>query len=280
MTAHHAVLITNAVEVESFPIADSSAEPPQALLEKRTPQQQYNALQLQLKQLRSTYTQGQLSLEQLAAAEAQCYTALTQLREQLNIASTNVASTTQPLLDQLNQQLADKIFCNFSLFQSMPDVWAFEQIFPIMPLSCHHDEPTRRGIIQDLTCDSDGRIQHYVENGQIETTLRYHQQHQREPYYLGFFLLGAYQEILGDMHNLFGDTSTINIHLNEDGTSHYFAVTQGDAIVDLLNYVHIDPQQVERSIQQKMRVAKLQDAEIEQYSKIISQVLQAGSYLQ
>jgi arginine decarboxylase len=161
------------------------------------------------------------------------------------------------LLDDLNERLADKVFCNFSLFQSMPDAWAIDQVFPVMPLQRLHEEPTRRGVIQDLTCDSDGRIDAYIDQQSLESTLRYHALHPGETYLIGIFLVGAYQEILGDMHNLFGDTHSVNVELDGQGGYRLLEPMHGDGADDMLRYVHIEPEELERAYRRKLLEANL-----------------------
>ena len=140
------------------------------------------------------------------------------------------------LLDELNERLVDKYFVNFSVFESMPDVWAIDQVFPVVPIERLDEAPTRRGVIADLTCDSDGRIDTYVGNEGLDTSMPLHALRAGEPYRLGFFLIGAYQEILGDIHNLFGDTDAVEVRSSGDG----FAIEQqrrGDTTDVMLDYV-------------------------------------------
>ncbi len=118
------------------------------------------------------------------------------------------------MLDELNQKLVDKYFVNFSVFESMPDVWAIDQVFPIVPIEGLDRAPERRGVIADLTCDSDGRIDQYVDSDGVDVSLPLHALRDGEPYRLGIFLVGAYQETLGDIHNLFGDTDAVNVRID------------------------------------------------------------------
>ena len=155
------------------------------------------------------------------------------------------------LQDELNEKLADKCFVNFSLFQSLPDAWGIDQIFPIMPLSGLDQQPTRRGVIMDITCDSDGTIKEYVDGVGIENTLPMPELRHDETSYMGFFLVGAYQEILGDLHNLFGDTHSAEVCLNDDGTPVITNIIKGDNVDNLLRYVNIDPSMI-RSAYQKL----------------------------
>jgi len=132
----------------------------------------------------------------------------------------------------------DRYFCNFSLFQSLPDSWAIDQLFPIMPVHRLDEEPVRRGTIQDVTCDSDGKIDRFVggDRNAPRPSLELHPFHDGEPYIIGIFLTGAYQEILGDLHNLFGDTNAVHIRLNENGYE-ITDLVHGDTVTEVLAYV-------------------------------------------
>ena len=142
------------------------------------------------------------------------------------------------VLDELNDKLADKYICNFSVFQSLPDTWAIGQVLPILPLHRLGEEPDRRAVLQDLTCDSDGKITQYVDEQSIETSLPVHEVKEGEDYLIGVFLVGAYQEILGDMHNLFGDTDSVNVYQRADGGIYHAGIETHDTIEDMLRYVH------------------------------------------
>jgi arginine decarboxylase len=143
----------------------------------------------------------------------------------------------RPALDELNERLVDKYFVNFSVFESIPDVWAIDQVFPIVPIDRLAEEPTRRGVIADLTCDSDGRIDTYVESEALDTSMALHALRPGESYLLAIAMVGAYQETLGDIHNLFGDTDTVAVRL--DGEGGYTLDTQrhGDTTDVMLDYV-------------------------------------------
>jgi arginine decarboxylase len=199
------------------------------------------------------YVQGQLGLAELAEAEGLNAAICHGVRGRLDIR----LRAHREVLDELNERLADKVFCNFSVFQSMPDAWAIDQIFPVMPLQRLDEEPTRRAVLQDLTCDSDGQLNAYVDRQSIETTLPLHRVRPGEPYLLGIFLVGAYQEILGDMHNLFGDTHSINIELDGNGGYRLIQPMRGDRVDDLLRYVHIDPEELERAYRKKLIEAEI-----------------------
>ena len=176
--------------------------------------------------------------------------------------------------------LADKYFLNFSLFQSIPDVWAIDQLFPIMPLHRRDEEPTRHAVVQDLTCDSDGRIDHYVARDGVESTLPVHELHGEEPYLLGIFMVGAYQEILGDMHNLFGDTDAINVELQADGSHRLTHADQGDTVEDVLRYVHFNAEDLLKSYRRRVADADLPATQREQYLQELEAGLTGYTYLE
>ena len=151
-------------------------------------------------------------------------------------------------LRKLDKQMADKYFCNFSLFQSMPDSWGIDQLFPIMPIERLDQEPTRSAQLQDITCDSDGKITAYVNGGQQTSYIPLHPVRAGEHYYIGVFLVGAYQEILGNMHNLFGDTNAVHISVNSEG----YTIDQfidGETVADVLEYVQYDPKKLVRRLE-------------------------------
>jgi arginine decarboxylase len=152
--------------------------------------------------------------------------------------------------------LTDRYFCNFSLFQSLPDSWAIDQIFPIMPIHRLREEPTRRGTLQDVTCDSDGKIDRFAGGRPAKRTLELHTMSPDEPYVLGIFLTGAYQEILGDLHNLFGDTNAVHLQLSEDGEGYEITdLVHGDTITEVLNYVQFDAQTLVTTFRRKVQRA-------------------------
>ena len=151
-------------------------------------------------------------------------------------------------LRKLDKQMADKYFCNFSLFQSMPDSWGIDQLFPIMPIERLGEQPSRSATLQDITCDSDGKISAYVNGGQQTNYIPLHPVKANEHYYIGVFLVGAYQEILGNMHNLFGDTNAVHISVNEDGYS-IDQFIDGETVADVLEYVQYDPKKLVRRLE-------------------------------
>ena len=143
-------------------------------------------------------------------------------------------------LKKVDKMLPEKYFCNFSLFQSLPDSWAIDQVFPIMPISRLDEKPSRRCTIQDITCDSDGKISRFVSPQGMSYSLPVHALKQNDHYYIGVFLVGAYQEILGDLHNLFGDTSAVHISVNKEGYE-IEQVIDGEPVADVLDYVEYSP---------------------------------------
>jgi arginine decarboxylase len=151
-------------------------------------------------------------------------------------------------LRQLPKLLSDKYFCNFSLFQSLPDSWAIDQIFPIIPIQRLDEKPERSATIQDITCDSDGKIDNFISTRNFSYYLPVHSLKQKEPYYLGVFLVGAYQEILGDLHNLFGDTNAVHVSVNGDGYS-IDQVIDGETVAEVLDYVQYNAKKMVRTVE-------------------------------
>jgi arginine decarboxylase len=157
-------------------------------------------------------------------------------------------------LEDLEKMMASIYYCNFSIFQSAPDSWAIDQLFPILPIHRLDEEPTERGTLADLTCDSDGKIDQFIDLRDVKSALELHAYREDEPYYLGMFLNGAYQEILGDMHNLFGDTNTVHIRLTRaDGETGYRVehVVRGDTMTEVLKYVQYDHEALLESIRRE-----------------------------
>ncbi|MBQ6062387.1 MAG: biosynthetic arginine decarboxylase [Prevotella sp.] len=151
-------------------------------------------------------------------------------------------------LKNMDKLLADKYFCNFSLFQSLPDSWAIDQLFPIVPIQRLDERPTRNATLQDITCDSDGKIANFVTNRHIGHVLPVHSLKRNEDYYLGVFLVGAYQEILGDMHNLFGDTNAVHVSV-KDGHYHIDQIFDGETVEEVLDYVQYNPKRLVRQLE-------------------------------
>ena len=288
MTAHHAVLLVQVTDVErhndKVPEIDASAEQPEVLqvlielLEDSDPEmvaETYWRATHYIEEVAAQYSAGKLSLAQKALAE-QCYFAICRrLHNQLKARQ----RSHRAVLDELNDKLADKYICNFSVFQSLPDTWAIGQILPILPLSRLDEEPLRRAVLQDLTCDSDGKIRQYVDEQSIETSLPVHEIREGEDYVLGIFLVGAYQEILGDMHNLFGDTDSVNIYQGADGSVVHAGIETHDTIEDMLRYVHLSPEELMTHYRDKVASAKITARERTQFLDALRLGLTRSSYL-
>jgi arginine decarboxylase len=150
-------------------------------------------------------------------------------------------------LEGLEALLSDTYFCNFSVFQSMPDSWAVKQLFPVMPIHRLNEAPIRKAVLGDITCDSDGKIDQFIDRRDVKKTLPLHT-FDGEPYYLGVFLVGAYQEILGDLHNLFGDTHAVHVSLDEQGNVVLDEVVKGDTVKEVLDYVEFDVERLMRRL--------------------------------
>ena len=183
------------------------------------------------------------------------------------------------MFDELGDKLADKYFCNFSVFQSLPDTWAIDQLLPIAPIHRLDEQPVRRAVLQDLTCDSDGKVTQYVDQQSIESTMAVHDVMPGQEYLLGVFLVGAYQEILGDMHNLFGDTDSVNVYVDDQGRVTWSGVEEHDTIEDMLRYVHLQPEELMRRYHDKIAAADLADQERGEFLATFRSSLTHSSYL-
>jgi len=294
MTAHHALLITNVTDVEPAPggamanAADGlAAEDDDAPLirDLRNAVQQlnrnnavetYHDIAFRLQETYAGFTRGALDLRQRAQAEQIYFAACHAIRDMLNPGS----RAHREVLDELAAKLADKYFINLSLFQSIPDVWAIDQIFPIMPLARLREAPNCRAILQDLTCDSDGCISQYVDNSGLETSLPVHVLQAGESYLLGIFLVGAYQEILGDMHNLFGDTHSVNVELTPDGGYCLAQPELGDTVEDMLRYVHYDVDTLRAKYRHRLQATDLSVATQMAYLQELQAGLRGYTYLE
>ena len=272
LTAHHAVLITNVTDVESV---YTNNEELLALPVVHNNLEHFHDAQYAVSEARARFTQDKLSITELAKAENEYALLCQQIKSQLNPNTQSEAV----ILEELNEKLADKVFCNFSLFQSMPDIWGIDQIFPIMPIHRLDEQPTRRAVIQDLTCDSDGRIDQYIDGQNIENTMPLHSIDSDKPYFIGFFMVGAYQEILGDMHNLFGDTHSINIKLDDNGY-HFYDFQEGEHVSDLLDYVHISTEELKAAYRDKLAKSNLSDLQRQDYEEELIAGLTSYTYLE
>ncbi|MFI2811915.1 MULTISPECIES: biosynthetic arginine decarboxylase [Microbulbifer] len=200
-------------------------------------QESYNDALYYRDEVRSLYLHGQVSLRERANAENLFLQAAQKIRALLDEAEEIPVD-----LQALPEVLSDIYYANVSVFQSLPDMWAIDQVFPVVPIHRHDEAPTRSAIIADITCDCDGKIDRFIGRQEEQKTLPLHPLKDGEDYILGAFLVGAYQETLGDLHNLFGDTNVVNVRINGDGSVDYNREIQGDSIADVLSYVEYRPQ--------------------------------------
>jgi arginine decarboxylase len=186
-------------------------------------------------------------------------------------------------LEGLENLLSDTYFCNFSIFQSMPDSWAVKQLFPVMPIHRLNEPPTRRAVLGDITCDSDGKIDQFIDLRDVRNTLQLHA-YDGQPYYLGAFLLGAYQEILGDLHNLLGDTNAVHVSLDDDGEINLDAVIKGDTVREVLHYVQYSADElaskIRKDVERAVRAGKLSLDESRQLLNFYESGLEGYTYLE
>ncbi len=291
LTAHHAVLIADVIGEERTPTRAPAARvegDPQvdelrrvhdrleAMREPRGLVEAYHDLVQAIGELQDRFVMGLAGIEARAEGEAIYFAACERLRERLN--TRNRAH--REILDELAEKLADKLFVNFSLFQSVPDVWGIRQIFPVLPLSGLDREPTRRAVVQDITCDSDGRIDNYVDGEGVETTLPLPEWADDEEKLLGFFLVGAYQEILGDLHNLFGDTDSVDAALDGDGNWALSEAIHGDTVAQVLRHVNFDTEVLRRHLAGQLAASGLEAGEREAFLEDLSAGLEGYTYLE
>jgi arginine decarboxylase len=262
LTAHHALLLINVIDLETQS-SDPPAEIPEdahalvhdlftALqeIDDRSLREVYHDALFAKEQVQSHFHSGVLTLRERALAERLQNAIMNRVAE---LAAGN-ADEYEDILPEVNALLTDRYFCNFSLFQSLPDSWAIDQLFPIMPVHRLNEEPTRRGTLQDVTCDSDGKIDRFIGWRRPKPNLELHALRDEEPYVLGIFLTGAYQEILGDLHNLFGDTNAVHIRLTESGYE-IEDLVHGDTITEVLNYVQFNAQDLITTFRRKVQNA-------------------------
>ncbi len=286
MTAHHAVLITDVIEREQ-PFVDLEVGEPVdddllhrlkellAAVSDGVPTQSFQNARHLLAEANERFAQGTMSLQNRAVAETLFFAIAREVKRALRLESRRH----RELLEALNEMLANRVFCNFSLFQSLPDIWAIEQIFPVMPLQRLNELPDQAALMHDLTCDSDGCIENYVDQDGVENTLMLHEPRAGEPYLLGIFLVGAYQEILGDMHNLFGDTDAVNVVTEAGGKYRLAEPERGDSVDELLRYVHFDPEAMLTSYLQRLRAEGVSEAYIDSYYRELKAGLRGYTYL-
>ena len=256
LSAHHSVLVIDVLETASLPEMPEEYEPDENShqlvkdlyeiwdnLNSRTMLEDWHdAVQIREEAL-ELFAHGILDLKNRAEIEKMYWSVC----REIHMLSKHLKHTPEELLN-LDKLLADKYFCNFSLFQSLPDSWAIDQLFPIVPLQRLDERPTRTATLQDITCDSDGKVANFVTSNTNSHILPVHALRKNEPYYLGVFLVGAYQEILGDMHNLFGDTNAVHITVR-DGEYHIDQVFDGETVAEVLDYVQYNPKKLVRQLE-------------------------------
>jgi arginine decarboxylase len=216
------------------------------------------------------YVHGLLTLKDWSLLEQIYFATINKVKDKLDLSS----RSHREIHDELNEKLADKLFVNFSLFQSMPDAWGIDQLFPVMPLERMNESLEHRAIIQDITCDSDGALKSYADGNGIESSLPLPIYKEDEQYLLGMFMVGAYQEILGDLHNLFGDTDSVHVELNSDGSYKLTNAIKGDTVADVLRYVQFDAEKLLQSYQNQLATSKFS---AEQQASMLDE-LKAGVY--
>ena len=265
LTAHHALLLVKVIDVESLAeqpipplddddhsllhemfedwrtITERSAKPRKVL-------EVFHDASFDKDRARQYFNSGVLDLRGLAKAEVLWLATMNAI---YRICAAD-KDTYEDVLPELEAVLVDRYFCNFSLFQSLPDSWAIDQLFPIMPIHRLTEEPLRRGTLQDVTCDSDGKIDRFVGDKNGRPSLELHEFRDGEDYILGIFLTGAYQEILGDLHNLFGDTNAVHVRLNEQGSYEITDLVEGDTVTEVLNYVQFGASQLLATFRRKV----------------------------
>ena len=257
LTAHHSVLVFEVLETTQLPIWKDSNDIEETdhelakelyviwdkLDQQRLLESWHDALQIREEAL-DLFSLGMLDLRTRAQIEELFWSIA---REVGDIASGMKHAPEE--LRKVAKMVPDKYFCNFSLFQSLTDSWAIDQVFPIIPLSRLDEKPTRTCTLQDITCDSDGKISNFIStHGGVANSLPVHPVKASEPYYLGVFLVGAYQEILGDMHNLFGDTNAVHISVYKDRYE-IDRIIDGETVADVLDYVQFNPKKLVRNVE-------------------------------
>jgi arginine decarboxylase len=264
LTAHHALLLINVIDLETQ-IEGENGEPDEEAhslvhelsgslreMTERNLREVYHDATFAKDQAQLLFNSGVLPLRDRAAVERLHLAIMNRVGR---LASRDPEEY-EDIIPELDVILTDRYFCNFSLFQSLPDSWAIDQIFPIMPIHRLGEEPTRRGTLQDVTCDSDGKIDIFTGGRAAKRTLELHPVSLGEPYILGIFLTGAYQEILGDLHNLFGDTNAVHLRLRTDREGYEITdLVHGDTITEVLNYVQFDAQALISTFRRKVQRA-------------------------
>ena len=271
IVAHHSVLIVNvfgSIEVGSTPMAfeetpdeDDVVKEMRYLSQKLTNKnllEHFNDAVQRKEEALSMFKLGFLSLEDKAKVEYLFWQICKVLHK--NAAGLKYVPDE---VEALQKSLADQYLCNFSIFQSMPDHWAIQQLFPIVPIHRHDEEPTRQATLADITCDSDGKVSKFIDLRDIKETLPLHPLRQNEPYYLGFFLMGAYQDIMGDLHNLFGRVNEVHVFLDETEPGGYYIeeVIKGNNIANVLSWIQYSATDLEKRVKEQIE-AKVREGGI------------------
>lgn len=256
LSAHHSVLVIDVLETASLPEMNDAYEPTESShqlvkdlydiwdnLDQRSMLEDWHDVEQIREEALDLFSLGIVDLKTRAEIEQMYWSVC----REINSLAKSMKHPPEELKG-LDKILADKYFCNFSLFQSLPDAWAVDQLFPIVPLQRLNERPTRSATLQDITCDSDGKITNFVTNRRLSHILPVHVLRKNEPYYLGVFLVGAYQEILGDMHNLFGDTNAAHITV-KDGHYHIDQIFDGETVEEVLDYVQYNPKKLVRQLE-------------------------------
>lgn len=256
LTAHHSILIFEVLETTSLPAWKNTDEinPDDHELirelydiwdnldQQRLFESWHDALQIREEAL-DLFSLGLFDLKSRAKMEKLYWSIAREVGE---IASSMKHPPEE--MRKINKLIPDKYFCNFSLFQSLPDSWAIDQIFPVMPIMRLDEKPSKTATIQDITCDSDGKVNHFISDHGVSNSLPVHPIKPDEPYYMGVFLVGAYQEILGDLHNLFGDTNAVHISVYKDRYE-IDQIFDGETVADVLDYVQFNPKKLVRNVE-------------------------------
>ncbi len=295
VSAYHSMLVFNVLGTigfgeEKIPTTpqDDFEQPVIDLIETyrtvtmRNAQESYHDAQQSLDMAMNLFSGGYMSLEQRTHAE-NLYWAICEKIHRLCQQMDEVPED----LQQLEEMLSDTYFCNFSLFQSIPDSWAIKQLFPVMPIHRLQEQPVNHAVIGDITCDSDGKLDQFIDRRDVKKTIRLHK-FNGEPYYLGVFLVGAYQEILGDLHNLFGDTHAVHVSLNNNGEEGEGArvehVVKGDTVREVLRYVEFDPEvlmsNLRRDVELAVHAGLMEDQQAGRLLKFYEEGLQGYTYLE
>ena len=290
LVAHHALLVFDVLDVDEVPtesLAEPVAESDPKLLrdfagvlsdlrEENFQEVWHDALQLK-EEAGNLFSLGYLDLEGRARAERLFWCCCARIQAILR-----GLSETPEEFEDIERVMADTYYGNLSIFQSAPDHWAVQQLFPVMPIHRLDEEPTRRGVFADLTCDSDGKIDRFVGQREARNVLELHP-FTGEPYYVGLFLVGAYQEILGDLHNLFGDTDTVHVRFRGEGNYSLEHVVEGDRVEDVLKYVQYDRkalgEQVRRTTERALGEGRMSIEEATRLRARYAQGLEESTYL-